>query len=106
LPTETIAPGELPTATVTLSGTVLLIEGENWPAAARVTVSLSASASGANPRRVGEVRANRRGELAGRIELRELPVAARYAVLRTGQIRLIVPIEIIEESSHVLRLRG
>ncbi len=106
LPTETIAPGELPTATVTLSGTVLLIEGENWPAAARVTVSLSASATGANARRVGEVRANRRGELAGRVELRQAPGAARYAVLRAGQIRLIVPIETIEESSGALHPRG
>ncbi len=105
LPTETVAPGELPTATVTLSRTVLLIEGENWPAAARVTVSLSASATGANARRVGEVRANRMGDLAGQIELRQVPSTARYAVLRTGQIRLIVPIQHIEALPEAARPR-
>ena len=90
--TPTLAPGEPPTATVTLSDTVLLIQGENWPAAARVTVSLSASATGANARRAGEVRANRRGVIAGRVVLRQPLGDKRYVVLSSADIRLIVPI--------------
>ncbi len=90
--TPTLAPGEPPTATVTLSDTVLLIQGENWPAAARVTVSLSASATGANARRIGEVRANRKGVIAGRVLLRQPLGDKRYVVLSSGNIRLIVPI--------------
>ena len=92
-PTNTPEPtAEPPTATVTLSGTVLVIEGENWAANARVIVSISPNARGGNPTRVGEIRANRRGVLAGRIELDEPLRRRRFAVLRAGQIRVIVPI--------------
>ncbi|MGQ9903145.1 MAG: hypothetical protein ACUVRU_02160, partial [Anaerolineae bacterium] len=107
LPTETVAPGELPTATVALSGTVLLIEGENWPAAARITVLVNITDTVAGARRVGEVRANRRGELRGQIRLRVALAGVHYAILRARQVELIVPIENAKESSQSWpRLRG
>ncbi|MCS7059723.1 MAG: PA14 domain-containing protein [Anaerolineae bacterium] len=92
LPSPTVTPTTGATATVTLSGTVLLVQGQNWPAGGRVVVSISASATGEDAVRVGEVRTNRRGVVSGQIQLREPLEGDQYAVLRSGRVRLIVPI--------------
>jgi len=71
----------------------LVVTGANWPANARLVISLSEDAGGADAVRIGQVTTNRAGRFTFIHELDEPPTDPLYVVVTyRNRIRVVVPV--------------
>jgi hypothetical protein len=70
----------------------IVVTGANWPANARLVISLSEDASGAGAVRIGQVTTNRAGRFTFIHELDEPPTDTLYVVVTYRRIRVVVPV--------------